>query len=149
MKDYVDDNDVTRIREDDVPGVHSWYFIEVMGFCGCYSDDLFSDIMAVLRKFEKKPCLYYDAINLDGPDKYKEMILHVMTDKGLLEHGSSVRGSWLTERGKQVIKTIMDNEWGFLRNRNISSENCQQHRDAMADRLSIRGGRHIHHTQQI
>ena len=110
MKDYVDDNRVTWTADDNSPGVHQWYFIEVMGFCGCYSDDLFSDIMAVLWEFEKKPCLYLVAINLEGPDKYKELILHVMTDKGLLEHGSSIRGSWLTEKGKQVIKTIRENE---------------------------------------
>ena len=109
MKDYTDANRVFW-KGDDNPGVHEWYFVEIMGFCNCYDDNLFSDIMAVLAAFEQNNRLYYDKFNIEGPDKYKELILHVMTDKGLLEHGSSIRGSWLTEKGLGIIKTIRSNE---------------------------------------
>jgi hypothetical protein len=35
-----------------------------------------------------------------------EIIAHWMDAKGLLEHGSSVNGSWLTDDGKRVLACV-------------------------------------------
>ena len=39
-----------------------------------------------------------------NPDVVAEFIGHFLEDRALLEHGSSVYGSWLTERGKQFVE---------------------------------------------
>lgn len=42
-------------------------------------------------------------IKLD-PETVAQFVLHFLDDRGLTEHGSSVFGSWLTARGKQVLE---------------------------------------------
>lgn len=37
------------------------------------------------------------------PDIVAEVLLHLFNHLGLCEHGSTVRGSWLTEKGEFVV----------------------------------------------
>ena len=50
-------------------------------------------------------CKYHDAIceELKLEEKYVEIILFYLDDKGLLEHGGSIRGSWLSDKGKKLV----------------------------------------------
>jgi len=36
------------------------------------------------------------------PRKYVELLLHVLDRAEVIEHGTAVRGSWLTGRGAQI-----------------------------------------------
>lgn len=44
------------------------------------------------------------------PEVVAEFVLHFLDDREITEHGSSVYGSWLTERGKQVLNVGVMNE---------------------------------------
>jgi len=39
-----------------------------------------------------------------NPEVVAEFVLHFLDDRDLTEHGGSVYGSWLTERGKQALE---------------------------------------------
>lgn len=41
---------------------------------------------------------------LQNPNIAAEFVMQFLDDRGLLEHGGSVGGSWLSERGKQVVE---------------------------------------------
>lgn len=44
-----------------------------------------------------------------NPETVAELVLHFLDSRELTEHGSSVFGSWLTGRGKQVLEIgVMD-----------------------------------------
>jgi len=84
----------------------SWLWTGILGGCGCGNSDDFGDLAwNVLDLFsqeimERKWSVY------DDP-KY-EIIAHWLDSKGLLEHGGSVAGSWLSELGEKVHKNIKD-----------------------------------------
>lgn len=68
--------------------------IGLCGLCGCGRNSIKADIIAVLRDTEQL---------VEVPDtEYYELMLHLLDDKELVEHGTSVRGSWLTDRGKEI-----------------------------------------------
>ncbi len=81
-----------------------------MGFCGCYDDELMEDVIAVLMAFDADKPPHYSTLPISGPDKYRELILHAMDNAGLIEHGTSIRGSWLTDKGKEVLQTVKKNQ---------------------------------------
>ena len=39
-------------------------------------------------------------------DKYYELILNVLDHAGLIEHGTSIYGSWLSDKGDDVLKVL-------------------------------------------
>ena len=44
------------------------------------------------------------AIVLENPETVTELVLHLLDAAELTEHGGSVYGSWLTDRGRQFIE---------------------------------------------
>lgn len=91
---------------DRFDSVREYVWISVLEFCGCYNDELFEKVFAVLMAmYEAKSggtVRYYDGTILE------ELILHVLTSKELCEHGTGVRGSWLTDKGVELCKLIAD-----------------------------------------
>ncbi len=86
-----------------------YFLLELCGLCGCTDSELEIDILHVFQLYaETKPgeSLYYDKIFSTEPRKYVELILHILTKANLLEHGTSVRGSWITKKGKEVAKQL-------------------------------------------
>ena len=108
--DYTDRDNCFWEGDDEHPGVWHWYFIEIMGFCGCYDAELMEDVIATIRAFDAENPPYYSALPVSGPDKYRELILHAMDNAGLIEHDTSIRGSWLTDKGKEVLQEIKENQ---------------------------------------
>lgn len=53
------------------------------------------------RKYDS--IMAIEALIKNKPDVVAEFIGHFLSSKELTEHGSSVYGSWLTERGKQFV----------------------------------------------
>jgi hypothetical protein len=69
--------------------------IGLCGLCDCGRESIKSDIITLLRDIEN----LWD----DFPDtEYHELILHLLNDKGLMEHGTSVSGSFLSEQGHAI-----------------------------------------------
>lgn len=88
-----------------------YLWVGVLGGCGCGSADLLADkAVAVLKNFELEPTdpsRFYVGENVTN-----ELLAHWLDSKGLLEHGGSVSGSWLTDKGKEVLQLIKDYEEG-------------------------------------
>ena len=76
-----------------------------LGLCGCGSpDEVHQMLIDVLKCIDtgKRLDAVVELIK-QKPDIVAEFIGHFLEDKGMTEHGSSVYGSWLSERGKQFI----------------------------------------------
>lgn len=43
----------------------------------------------------------------DDKNRSKEIIAHWLDSKNLIEHGSSIQGSWLNENGKKLYETLL------------------------------------------
>lgn len=88
------------------------YVWELLGFCGCGDPDAALAYVAdTLAKFAL-PEGSYDAIaaQFDGsgiPDGLSYFYLYRLDDLELIEHGSNIRGSWLTERGKNLLGVLL------------------------------------------
>ena len=100
--------------------LHEFYFNR-LGFCGCGTPkDIMIAIKDTLTYFNNKSESDYntyesnsekddivDIINLkDDGDKsngIKLLLLNVLTNADVLEHSTTVRNSWLTPYGKEVL----------------------------------------------
>lgn len=87
--------------------LNDWVFGE-LGFCGCGDP---AGALTFLR----------DTLNLMNQEfysRYAEMqkrfpdgplswsYLYMLDDKGLTEHGSNIRGCWLTEKGQTILAAL-------------------------------------------
>ena len=81
------------------------FIVDYLGFCGCYDEEVIDDIINVFKIFYKEGSHYYTDIaeELELPLKYVHLILNILDSKGWLEHGTSVRGSWITKEGLLVL----------------------------------------------
>lgn len=86
------------------------FFGEAFGFCGCgclsMSIKFVRDVLNCYEDREEdnlSPYLKLDkAKEVCGNDNITDFILHWLDSMELTEHGSSVYGSWLTEKGKAL-----------------------------------------------
>ena len=86
----------------------SYLFTEHLRGCGCgNSDEIAEDVLKIFILFAEKTDDRYRTIY---KDKYNELIAHMIDGAELIEHGSSIGGSWLNEKGealyKEYLKTI-------------------------------------------
>lgn len=77
----------------------------VLGFCGCgYGDQRNQDIHDVLF------AVGADAKSRDLPEhldeNYVELILCVLDNEGLVDHGTTIAHSWLTPLGEQWVAAL-------------------------------------------
>jgi len=82
----------------------SWLWCGIMGGCGCGSSDTLQELaFEVLELFSKphkdRDFSVYDKIEY-------EIIAHWLDNVGMIEHGSSIGGAWLSEEGEQVFESI-------------------------------------------
>jgi len=95
----------------DQDGLHydtpaEWLWIGILGGCGCGSAEHFAEeSVRLLTDFatpmELRKNLAYDS-------EFYELLAHWIDSVGLIEHGTTVRGSWLTEKGKHVYEVIKE-----------------------------------------
>lgn len=84
--------------------IESWFFTGVLGGCGCGpSDELGKRAIKVLENFASDDWENRFSVYDNEAD---EVLAHWMDSKDLIEHGSSISGSWLTEKGKNVFEVI-------------------------------------------
>lgn len=83
-------------------------YYDVADGCGCGDpEDVHSFLVECLQAFEVVDCGGIDRmaeIIRRSPETAAEYLAHVLTECSLLEHGSSARGSWLTELGRQFVE---------------------------------------------
>lgn len=78
--------------------------------CGCGDPSGVHDfLVGCLRQFETdewpKPGLEgIKKLLLANPDTAAEFIAHYLSSEDFIEHGCSVKGSWITDRGKQFLE---------------------------------------------
>jgi len=75
---------------------------EVLGFCGCGDPVIIAIqvILPFLKKIEKTEFGNYE--------DYEYMFLcYFANDKGILEHGTTARCSWLTKKGKLILEYLL------------------------------------------
>ncbi|MDY6857563.1 MAG: hypothetical protein SWO11_23240 [Thermodesulfobacteriota bacterium] len=92
-------------------------YYDQIGLCGCGQPEnvhkFLLDCMAATRDDHDLIIDYSKIIEIvkSRPEVVAEFVLHFLDDCNLTEHGSSVYGSWLTERGKQVLEIgVMDKD---------------------------------------
>lgn len=85
-----------------------------LGLCGCGSpEEVHELIVSSLAAFDRDSLGYkcetsgvklIEELVKSKPDVAAEFIAHFLSKEELTEHGGSVYGSWLTERGKQFLE---------------------------------------------
>ena len=81
-----------------------WLWYGILGGCGCGSANSFSlDAFKLLTLFatphEQRGWSIWD-------DRFYELLAHWLDSCELIEHGTNIAGSWLTDKGKQVYEAI-------------------------------------------
>ena len=72
----------------------------ILGLCGCGNpDDIMLYIKEMLERLEKQDHGEYE-------DKPYMFFAYWANKKGFAEHGSTARCSWLTDKGKELLKDI-------------------------------------------
>jgi len=89
-----------------------YFGIEVMGFCGCASDYLIDVTWNIinglyLAKKNDESWFYDYEGKKEDYTSLQECILFILDSKEIIEHGSSIRGSWLTDKGFAIIDKII------------------------------------------
>lgn len=78
----------------------SYLQTEIMGLCGCGNpDEVMMYIASMLKKLDNKEYGEYE----DMPYMF---FVYWADDKGFVEHGTSVRLPWLTDKGKELLADI-------------------------------------------
>jgi hypothetical protein len=114
-------NDVGGDLECNECHFNTYRRVLLLGFCECGSDDAESWIVSVLsaihRRSEDNRAGCKESSWVDNTKKIKEVILsaspdiidefvfHMLANLNLTEHGSNVCGSWLSDRGRDVVES--------------------------------------------
>ena len=95
-----------------------YFYIREMEMCGCGRPEsvhkMLNDILTANcddhpNIIDHKKAI--DVISKDLESAY-EFIMHVLENKGMTEHGGSVYGSWITDKGKHMVECGHDHgEW--------------------------------------
>lgn len=89
---------------------------EQLAFCGCGDPtEAYETLQDVLSAFDTEGRTFEgsrEAIRVHKamiPGKYWDLLVYLLDSKGLLEHGSSIGGSWLSDLGKKILKDLREN----------------------------------------
>lgn len=87
------------------------YVLCLLGFCGCSADEPINDCIKAIKEYSKHDgTCWYEDLGIKGEKKYLELLLAVLDNAGLIEHGFTIRGSWLTDKGKKIAEGLNKNE---------------------------------------
>ena len=106
---YAKGNDVRPILDDDgsflynpledLPG-------EILGICGCGKPDVALDIYKRALEWAEKSVGSRSTNPFEDNEELSVIMLYTLAEKDFTEHGSSVYGSRLTEKGKILLKVL-------------------------------------------
>ena len=96
---YADENGVSW------NAISEYLQIEILGLCGCGNpDDIMEYIYSMLKRLE--PDKDGNALYGEYEDMPYMFFIYWANEKGFAEHGNTVRCSWLTKNGKELIRDI-------------------------------------------
>ena len=79
----------------------------VLNLCGCVDDEYINDMIHILKECGAEDCYITDICKRTGfAYKYVLSILVWLNHLGLIEHGISIRGSWISDKGEQFLEKI-------------------------------------------
>lgn len=85
--------------------------MDILNFCGCGNPEeslLFT--RKTLQKIKARSDNFCDPTKLSALEGWLgpayEFVLYVLTEKGIIEHGGSIYGSWLTSKGVQLLDDL-------------------------------------------
>lgn len=87
---------------------YSWFYSGILGFCGCGCDN--QKLLTIFLSFNL--ITDYGAYRFDPEairkfdSDYLDLALHIFDKEQLTEHGSSVYGSWLEQKGLDIYKIL-------------------------------------------
>ena len=108
-----------------------FFSFEIMNMCGCgcpeYTNELIRKILIIRSEWRDEKLSYDDVIKRykTDLDLYNEndnhygtlqFILYMLDAHGIVEHGSSVGGCWLTDLGKMYLTVL--NAWHSEKEKN-------------------------------
>ena len=81
--------------------LEDYIMVDVLGFCGCGSPD------TILRNLER----YLDIVEKRKYPKSDGLLVYayVADAAKLTDHGGSVYGAWLTDKGEKVLRLLREN----------------------------------------
>lgn len=84
---------------------------EEFGVCGCFSYAGFlADVLVLCAATEGENWYSKIAKKLNSTEREMEIALAVLDKADLIEHGTALRGSWPTSKGRELIKRINENQ---------------------------------------
>ncbi|MEU9415138.1 hypothetical protein [Streptomyces sp. NPDC048272] len=102
-------------REDTVSHLYKIFYGD-LGMCGCGNPDeaykLIRDLLALTPLYEGSR--WQRAEELTGRGATNHIILSSLERAGLMEHGSSLNGAWLTDKGEWCLAAMRDVEFSEL-----------------------------------
>lgn len=91
---YMDDDGISYTSK------RNYLQSKILHFCGCGNpDEIMAYVKEFLQKLDKREWGEYE-------DKPYMFLCYWADHEGLSEHGSTVRCSWLTEKGKELLNDI-------------------------------------------
>ena len=78
-----------------------WFFVDILGGCGCGTTSVPERAVSLLEYFATDHM--QRTYKMDLTD---EVIAHWFDSHDLIEHGTSIYGSWLTDKGREIYEVL-------------------------------------------
>jgi len=84
--------------------------------CGCSEDDLVAKELIKVLEWAKEDCEKRERYDkLYENDGVFYIIAGFLDNRYMIEHGTSIRCSWITEDGKILLETLKNIDWGNIK----------------------------------
>ena len=100
------DHDFIGHDECNYDSVEDYIWVSVLGGCGCGYSEHYGELAVKLIKYFGTEHMKRDYSFWKESEFETELMAHWLDSKELLEHGTSVGGSWLSDDGKELLKII-------------------------------------------
>ena len=100
--------------------------VDELGICGCgRPHEVYKLIHIIMKAISKHGVKINQSITYEPWPAYHAFVIYQLNKMEFLEHGSSIYGSWLTEKGKKLIEALnemekYDYEYEDFYNNNLS-----------------------------
>lgn len=105
--------DLTAAREHAADHANLLFYGN-LGLCGCGCPEdafkLIGDLLALMPLYDDQRWVKADAL-IGSPGAAHIVLSHLEENGGLIEHGSSIGGSWLTDKGRYFQGVLLLLDW--------------------------------------
>lgn len=122
MESYINkyiQQDNTYIDEEGVyhESAKDFLFTGILDFCGCFEELIIPEKIIPVLKYIKEELSKrrgwetYVKEDFGGDYSQVYLILHHLEKCNLIEHGTSARCSWITDKGNKVLYDLQQQDW--------------------------------------